>query len=75
MHFGHRFLDEVVGASAGVGLEVSAGTVPLDGIAPLRHAPGKLDVGFQCRFRQSNPHGVIAGRFDVANIDESGERR
>ncbi len=45
----HRLLGEVEGAGRGVGLEVGAGPVALDGVAPLGDLPLELDL------RQQSP--------------------
>ena len=48
----HRLLDEVECRSSGVGLEVSAGAIAFDSVAPFRNLPLELDFRFDRRFGQ-----------------------
>jgi hypothetical protein len=44
--FIHGFIEAIHGHSGGISLEISAGAVTLNGIAPLGDAPGELDFRF-----------------------------
>ena len=68
VHFFHRFIKEMKGATRGVSLEIGASPVAFDCVAPLRYFPFKLDFAFERRFRQPDLH-ALPSRFDVANVD------
>src|ERR1700683_1103812 len=57
-----------------VDLEVSSGAITLDGIAPLRNLPFKLNLRLGGSLGQVHLHAVTRG-FDVTDIHEPGERR
>ena len=52
VQFFERLFDEVQRGRRSVRLEVSAGTIALDGIAPLGNLPFELDFGKRHGFRQ-----------------------
>src|ERR1700677_4726839 len=69
-----RLLYKVKRRRGSISLEVSTSPIPLECIAPLWNLPLKL------RFRQKSGFGqidldAVAGRLDVANVDQAGERR
>src|SRR4029077_16479114 len=67
-------LKEIISACRGIRLEIGASTIALDRVAPLRDAPGKFDFRFCRRLRQTNAHRFIPWRFDVTDINQTGER-
>src|SRR6185436_18164153 len=66
--FAQGLVDEVERAPGGVGLEVGAGAIALDGVAPLRDLPLEADGRFERGLRQVDLDAV-AGRLDVADVD------
>src|ERR1043165_8526878 len=73
VQFLERLLNEIIGTRAGIRLEVSAGAVALDGVAPFGNVPLELGLRLGRRLRQINLHAG-AGRLDIADIDEAGQR-
>src|SRR5580658_4074440 len=72
VEFLHGFFREVQRASRCVGLKISTGAIPFDGIAPLGDLP--LEFGF----RQQGGLGkinldAVPGSLDVADVDQSGK--
>ena len=58
----------------GVRLEVGAGPVALDGVAPLRDLPLELDRSLERGLGQVDLHAA-AGGLHVADVDQAGQRR
>ncbi len=69
-----RLLDEVERRRRRVGLEVGPRPVALDGVAPLGDLPLELDLGQRRRLGQVDLD-ALAGRLDVADVDQAGQRR
>src|SRR4029077_75671 len=74
VHLRDCLLKEIISAGRGIRLEIGASTIALDRVAPFRNAPGKFDLRFRRRFRQTNAHRFVAWRFDVTDINQTGER-
>ena len=67
-----RLLGEMQSGRRRVGLEVGAGPVPLDGVAPLGDLPLEADLGLEGRAGQVDLDAV-AGRLHVADVDQPGQ--
>ena len=69
LELGQRLLDEVQRGGRGVGLEVGAGAVALEGVAPLRDLPLELHLRLERGLGQVDLD-ALAGRLDIADVDE-----
>ena len=70
--FGERLFHEMQRGARSVYLEVSAGPIALDGIAPLGNFPFELDLGERHGLGQIH-FDAVAGGFDVPDVNQAGK--
>ncbi len=70
----HRLLDTVEADRRRISLEIGAGAIALDGVAPLGNFPFEFDFGLQGCLGQPDFDAVASG-LDVADVHQFGEGR
>ena len=74
MNFLHGLLDAVEPHCRGISLEIGAGAVAFNGIAPFGNLPLKFDFRLERGLGQADFHAV-AGGFDIADVHQVSQAR